>query len=70
VWKICNGKIEIVCFVIKAGRNLTMVVKVEVNMSRNETDKTVAIFLYLKFFLCYINGIQFANFRLLIDRTS
>jgi hypothetical protein len=24
VWKICNGKIEIVCFVIKAGRNLTI----------------------------------------------
>jgi hypothetical protein len=28
------------------------------------------LFFFISSFLCYINGIQLANFRLLIDRTS
>jgi hypothetical protein len=34
VWKICNGKMEVVSFVIESGRKLAIGVKSEVNVKK------------------------------------
>jgi hypothetical protein len=50
VWKMCNGKIDFVSFVIKSGRRYAVGVKFNVNVKKWERE----MFLL---FLGYINGI-------------
>ena len=63
LWKIYIEKTEVVSFVIESDRKFTVEVIVK-TLGRG------CCFFNLTFFWGYINGIQLAQFGLLIDRTS
>ena len=67
--KIYSGKIEVVSFVIKYGREFTIGGKFNV-MSRNEAVEAVSVVSVISSCLVCINGLQLAKLELLIDRTS
>ena len=60
----------VVCFVITFGRKLTIGLEFEVNIKKWGRERVVSVVCFISRALGYIDGIQLAKCRLLIDRAS